>query len=453
MHWVDDNSVALFVDLYELTMAASYHAHDLEGPATFDLVVRSLPQRRGYLAACGLDPALAYLESLHFDSSALEYLGSLELFTDSFLERLAGLRFTGEVWAIPEGELVFPNEPLVRVTAPIVEAQIVETFLLNCLGYQTMIATKATRVATACAGRAFVDFSPRRDHGTDAAMKTARASAIGGAAGTSLVLAGRAYGLELSGTMAHSYVMRFASETDAFLTFARDFPGRSIFLIDTFDTDEAARSLAAMADRLRVEDLVPQAVRLDSGDLAALSRSVRRILDDGGLRDVRIFASGDLDEYRIAGLLAAKAPIDAFGVGTQLGTSGDAPHLGVVYKLAEDPTGPKIKLSADKITLPGRKQVHRVAGDGGRILHDVLDLEDAEPPPGSRAVLEPVMRDGRRIAPPDPIDTLRERCRAALDTLPPRLRALEPTGPPYEVRVGPALDALARKLIEEHRPL
>jgi nicotinate phosphoribosyltransferase len=450
MHWVDDDNVALFVDLYELTMAGSYHEHGLDEPATFDLVVRALPPRRGYLVSCGLDHALHYLETLHFDAEALDYLASLGLFTDSFLERLARLRFTGEVWAIPEGDLVFANEPLVRVTAPLVEAQIVETFLLNCFGYQTMIATKATRVATACAGRAFVDFSPRRDHGTDAAMKTARASYLGGASGTSLVLAGHAYGLELSGTMAHSYVMRFASETEAFLNYARDFPSRAIFLIDTYDSEQAARALADMAERLRAEHLVPRAVRLDSGDLAALSRSVRRILDDGGLADVRIFASGDLDEYRIAELVAAGAPIDAFGVGTQLGTSGDAPYLGVVYKLAEDPTGPKIKLSADKLTLPGRKQVHRVFDDG-QVAHDVIELEGEEPPSSSRPVLERVMLDGGRVAPVESLDALRDRCRTALGALPLRLRALEPEGPPYEVRLGPALDALVHKLTEQHR--
>jgi nicotinate phosphoribosyltransferase len=327
-----------------------------------------------------------------------------------------------------------------RVTAPIVEAQIVETFLLNCLGYQTMIATKATRVATACAGRAFVDFSPRRDHGTDAAMKTARASAVGGAAGTSLVLAGRAYGLELSGTMAHSYVMRFPSETDAFLTFARDFPGRAIFLIDTFDTEEAARSLAAMADRLRVEDLVPQAVRLDSGDLAALSRSVRQILDDGGLRDVRIFASGDLDEYRIAGLLAEEAPIDAFGVGTRVGVSADAPYLDSVYKLVEFNGRPTLKLSEAKATEPGRKQTFR--GPEG----DMIGLREETAPPRSEPMLVPVMRGGRRTGPRRGLEVARRLFEADLVRLPQEAcRLVDPVAP-----VARLSDAL-RRLTDEAR--
>jgi nicotinate phosphoribosyltransferase len=445
--WVDDANVALFTDLYELTMAASYYSHDLDEPATFDLFARDLPPRRAYLVSCGLDVALDYLEKLHFDDDALAYLRSLELFDEAFLSRLGGLSFTGELWAIPEGELVFPNEPLVQVTAPLVEAQIVETFLLNCLGYQTMIATKAARVATACDDRTFVDFSPRRDHGTDAAMKTARAAYIGGASGTSLVLAGKAYGLALSGTMAHSYVMRFASEADAFLTYARDFPGRAIFLIDTYDTIKGAHTVVEVAEKLEPE-LLPRAVRLDSGDLAELAPAVRRILDDGGLTEVQIFASGDLDEYRIAELMAAGAPIDAFGVGTQLGTSGDAPHVGVVYKLVEDAGGPKVKLSTDKVTLPGRKQIFRRTDDNGALGCDVLALQD-ETVDDARPVLRSVMRGGRRTGEREPLDVLRDRCRASVGSLPDRLRALEPEGPPYEVQISPGLDALVHRLHEQ----
>jgi nicotinate phosphoribosyltransferase len=447
MSRVDDANAALFADLYELTMAASYHAHDLDEPATFDLFARHLPPRRGYLVSCGLDTALEYLEKLRFDDDAVAYLRSLGMFDESFLSRLGSLRFTGEVWAIPEGELVFPNEPIVQVTAPLVEAQIIETFLLNCIGYQTMIATKAVRVATACGERSFVDFSPRRDHGTDAAMKTARAAYIGGAMGTSLALAGRTYGLALSGTMAHSYVMRFDSEADAFLTYARDFPGRAIFLIDTYDTVKAAHTVVEVTEKLEPE-LRPRAVRLDSGDLATLAPAVRRVLDDGGLTDVQIFASGDLDEYRIAELVTTGAPIDAFGVGTQLGTSGDAPHVGVVYKLVEDTTGPKVKLSTDKVTLPGRKQVFRRTDDDGVLASDVLGLP-GETISNSRPVLESVMRDGKRVQEPEPLDTLRERCRASVGALPARLRALEPDGPPYEVQISPLLDDLVHRLHEQ----
>jgi nicotinate phosphoribosyltransferase len=446
MSWVDDANVALFADLYELTMAASYHAHGLDEPATFDLFARDLPPRRGYLVSCGLETALDYLERLRFDDDLLAYLRSLGLFDEAFLARLGSLRFTGDVWAIPEGELVFPNEPIVQVTAPLVEAQIVETFLLNCLGYQTMIATKAARVATACADRTFVDFSPRRDHGTDAAMKAARAAYIGGATGTSLVLAGQAYGLALSGTMAHSYVMRSNSEADAFLTYARDFPGRATFLIDTFDTLKGAQTVVEVAAKLEPE-LLPRAVRLDSGDLATLAPAVRRILDDGGLTDVQIFASGDLDEYRIAELLAGGAPIDAFGVGTQLGTSGDAPHVGVVYKLVEDASGPKVKLSTDKVTLPGRKQIFRRTDDHGVLHSDVLALQD-EAIADARPVLRPVMRGGEQVGDREPLAALRARRREAVGALPTRLRALEPEGPPYDVQISPDLDDLVHQLHE-----
>jgi nicotinate phosphoribosyltransferase len=446
MTWVDDANVALFADLYELTMAASYHAHGLDEPATFDLFARHLPPRRGYLVSCGLETGLDYLEQLRFDENALSYLRSLQMFDESFLSRLGSLRFTGDVWAIPEGELVFPNEPIVQVTAPLVEAQIVETFLLNCVGYQTMIATKAARVGTACGDRTFVDFSPRRDHGTDAAMKTARASYIGGATGTSLVLAGQTYGLELSGTMAHSYVMRFNSEADAFLTYARDFPGRAVFLIDTYDTIKGAQTIVEIAGKLEPE-LLPRAVRLDSGDLATLAPAVRRTLDDGGLPDVQIFASGDLDEYRIAELMAGGAPIDAFGVGTQLGTSGDAPHVGVVYKLVEDASGPKVKLSTDKVTLPGRKQVFRRTDDDGLLQRDVLGLQD-ETIADTRSMLQPVMRGGERIGSREPLDALRDRCREAVGALPGRLRALEPQGLPHEVQISPGLDDLVHRLHE-----
>ncbi len=448
MAGLDGAETALFTDLYELTMAASYHTLGMVEPATFELYAHDLPPRRGYLVACGLEPALDSLERWSFDEAGVAYLASLDLFEAPFLRYLADVRFTGDVWAIPEGDLAFPHEPLLRVTAPLIEAQLVETLLLNCIGFQTMIATKATRVATACEGRPFVDFSPRRDHGTDAALKVARAAFVGGAAGTSLVLAGRDLGLELSGTMAHSYVMRFDDERDAFLAFARAYRGNAVLLLDTYDTEAAAHLVAALADQLRAERIVPRAVRLDSGDLDQLSRSVRGILDGAGLMDVRIFASGDLDEYRIHDLVAGGAPVDAFGVGTQLGTSGDAPHLNVVYKLVEDTTGPKSKLAPDKVTLPGRKQVYRSERDGCS-SHDVLALHDEPGVPG-RPVLAPAMTRGRRTQPREPLQVARERCAAALEALPAHLRRLDPGDPAYQVRVSGPLDDLARKLRATH---
>ncbi len=455
MRWVGDDNVALFTDLYELTMAASYHARGLNEPATFDLFSRKLPPRRGYLIACGLEQALDYLERLSFGPDALDYLRSLGTFDPSFLDRLAELEFTGDVWAIPEGELVFGGEPILRVTAPLIEAQIVETYLLNVVGFQTMVASKAARVATACGNRAFVDFSARRDHGADAALLAARAAAVGGAVGTSLVLAGEAFGLPLSGTMAHSYVMRADDEEEALQAFAEDYGEHAVLLIDTYDTEDGARQAVRIAERLQRDGRpIFRGVRLDSGDLASLAHSVRRILDDGGLAEVEIFASGDLDEDRIAALVAADAPIDAFGVGTRLGTSADASHVDVVYKLAEDAGHAKLKLSEGKATDPGRKQVHRVVVDGVAD-HDVLALAD-ERVDGARPLLAEVMAGGRRTRTAETLDALRTRARAAVASFPARLRALDPEGPPYEVRRSSGLQDLAAELTDQvtrdHRP-
>lgn len=445
--WVADGNVALLTDLYELTMAASYHANGLDEPATFDLFVRGLPPERNFLVACGLDDALDYLSELHFAESALEYLGTLGLFQDSFLDYLSELEFSGDVWAVPEGEAVFPNEPLLEVTAPLIQAQIVETALLNIVGFQTMVASKAVRVRLACADREFVDFSARRDHGVDAAVKAARASFVAGAAATSNVLAGQMYGIPVTGTMAHSYVMRYNDEYEAFAAFMRDFPTKATLLLDTYDTEEGARTAVRVARDLASEGLRPQAVRLDSGDLVELAKSVRRILDDGGLDDVRIFASGDLDEHRIADMLRQSAPVDAFGVGTQLGTSGDAPHLGVVYKLVEDVTGSKMKLSSGKSTLPGRKQVFRTSRDG-TLVHDVVTV--AGDGLEGKPVLEQVMSAGRTVGDRPALAELRSRCTRTLDSLPLRLRSLEPGQPPYEVRVSQALETVVASARADH---
>jgi nicotinate phosphoribosyltransferase len=443
-HWVGDDNVALLTDLYELTMAAAYVAHGLDAPATFDLFVRSLPAERAFLVTCGLEQALDYLEGLHFPPAALDYLDSLGIFERRLLDRLASLRFTGEVWAMPEGEICFAGEPLVRLTGPLVEVQLVETFLLNCLGYQTLVASKAARVALACGERSFVDFSARRDHGADAALKAARAAYVGGAAGTSNVLAGMAYRIPLSGTMAHSYVMRFADEAEAYRTFARVFPERSTLLIDTYDTEEGARIVARVATELRTEGIGIRAVRIDSGDIAALSRSVRRILDAAGHGDIEIFASGDLDEHVIVALLAGGAPIDGFGVGTRLGTSADVPWLPVVYKLVEDVSGPKIKIAPHKTTVPGRKQVYRV--EDASDPHDVVALEEEQPPAGGRPLLERSIAGGRRVRPQEPLATIRTRRAAAVARLPERLRRLEPVVEPYSVRLSTGLTALTERL-------
>ncbi|HSL58032.1 MAG TPA: nicotinate phosphoribosyltransferase, partial [Acidimicrobiales bacterium] len=439
----------LFTDLYELTMAAGYLQAGLTHEATFDLFVRHLPERRRFLVAAGLADVLDHLEALSFAPAELDYLASLSLFDDELLHHLAGLRFSGEVWAVPEGEVVFNAEPLLRVTAPLIEAQLVETRLLNIIGSQTMVASKAARVAIACGHRRFVDFSARRDHGGDAAMQAARASYVGGAVGTSLVAAAARYDITPSGTMAHAFVMGFADERDAFRAFARRFPDGAVLLIDTYDTEEGARRAVEVAHELAPEGVHIAGVRLDSGDLVRLSHAVRQILDEGGLGDTSIFASGDLDEDRITELLAAGSPIDAFGVGTRLGTSADAPSLGAVYKLVDDAAGPKIKLSPDKVTLPGRKQVWRVTDARGVADHDVIGLESESV--DGRPLLEPVLRDGRRLAPSPPLSEARDRAATTIATLPSRLRTLTQRELPYEVRRSPELTALVERLTATHR--
>lgn len=427
---------ALLTDHYELTMAATFFAEKMSQAATFDLFVRELPPTRNFLIACGLEPALEYLESLRFTEEDLDYLRQLGIFDPAFLEFLGDLRFTGEVWALPEGEAVFPAEPLLRVTAPIIEAQIVETYLLNCVGFSTSVASKAARVAIACAGKRFVDFSARRDHGADAALLAARASFIGGAAATSNVLAAKRYGLQPSGTMAHSYVMAFPDERSAFEAFARRFPTSAVLLIDTFDTIEGARIAASVADGLATEGIRIQGVRIDSGDLTELTFTARKIFDTAGHPEIKIFLSGDLDEYRIAELVSAGAPADAFGVGTQLGTSADAAALGCVYKLVEDTSGPKFKLSPGKRTLSGVKQVYRTSRD--RVYTgDVIALVSEPAPPGARPLLEQAMDGGHRTRSAALAD-LKERCRETLEALPEAIRSLGPADA-YEVSVSPGL--------------
>jgi len=444
MPWVTDANAALLTDLYELTMAASYHRHGMTHDATFDLFVRELPRHRNFLVVAGLEEALHYLEELNFDAESLEYLASLEMFDPAFLDYLSTLRFTGDVWAMPEGTVAFAREPLLSVTAPLIEAQIVETFLLNAITFQTMIASKAARVDIAVGERSFIDFSLRRDHGADAGLKAARASFIGGAAATSNVLAGSLFGIPVNGTMAHSYVMSFDSEVDAFRTFARDFPDRAVLLIDTFDVIRGAHRAVEVAQELADEGVHLRAVRIDSGDLGALARDVRAILDDAGLHDTQIVLSGDLDEYRVKELIEGEVPVDAFGVGTQMGTSADAPSLGGVYKLVWDErSGPKVKLSTGKVTLPGRKQVHRFTGPDGRFHTDMISLNKEEIH-GSTPLLEKVMMEGERTHDPEPLVEMQRRCLASLHALPGHLLSLEQDAN-YVVDLSPDLRSLERE--------
>jgi nicotinate phosphoribosyltransferase len=436
------SEASLLIDRYELTMAASYHRRGMDEPAVFELFARHLPPHRDWLMVAGVGPALSLVEAMRFEAPALDYLRSLGLAPD-FLDYLAQFRFTGAVDAMPEGTVAFAGEPLLRVTAPRIEAQLLETLLLNQVNFQTAIATKAARLVLAAGpGGQIVDFSPRRDHGTDAAMKAARSAAIAGASGTSNVAAALRYGLRPVGTMAHSYVLSFPDEQQAFEAFMQDVPGSAVMLVDTFDTPAGVRHAIAAA---RATGTRLQGVRLDSGDLLALSRATRALLDEAGMAEARIMASGDLDERRIAALVAAGAPIDTWGVGTALGTSLDAPAVGGVYKLVAD-RGPGgawrgvAKRSPEKATLPGPKQVFRRLHDGV-MQADVIAAAGEQV--AGRALLEPAMRGGRVLL-DEPLAALRARAASELAALPPELR--HPDGPParaYPVLLSPVLRRLA----------
>jgi nicotinate phosphoribosyltransferase len=405
----------LLTDLYELNMAASYLRRGMYESATFSLYVRGLPPERGFLVAAGLEPCLAFLESFSFRPDDLDYLSSIG-FDDRAVEDFRGLRFDGDVWAVPEGRIVHADEPLLEVTAPIAVAQLVETYLLNQVTLHTTLASKAARYVVAAEGRGLVDFAFRRTHGADAADAVARASAMVGFSATSNVDAARRHGLNVAGTMAHSFVEAFPTEEEAFRAFAQDHPARTTFLVDTYDTAQGVRNaIATIGDLGLSGDL---GVRLDSGDLGALAREARRLLDDAGLDQARIFASGGLDEHEVAELVAAGSPIDAFGIGTQLGVSADAPYVDTVYKLVEYDGRPTMKLSAGKVSAPGRKQVWRQA-NGDLIAHrHEARVPDAEP------LLQRVMDGGRRIGNTPSLDTMRAIFRADLHQLPSGARRL-----------------------------
>jgi len=423
----------LLADLYELNMAASYLRRSMTGQATFSLFVRDLPPGRGFLVAAGLADCLRFLEDFSFTPDELDYLRRARGYPEETLRAFAGLRFTGEVRAVPEGRVVFAGEPLLEVTAPVAEAQLAETVLLNHVTFQTAVATKAARCVLAARGAQLVDFAFRRTQGIDAGLAVARASAIAGFTATSNVAAAQRYGLAAAGTMAHSFIEAFGDEQAAFAAFAEDFPGVITFLVDTYDTGRGVRNAIEVTRRLRLPG--PVGVRLDSGDLAALARMARAMLDQAGLGDARIFASGSLDEYAIAALAAAGAPIDAYGVGTKMGVSADAPYLDSAYKLAVYEGRPVMKLSAGKTSPPGAKQVYR--GPDG----DVLALRDEPLPPGHQPLLVPVMRDGRRVSAPEPLAAAQQRCRAELAWLPPAARALrDPVAVP--VRISEQLKTL-----------
>jgi nicotinate phosphoribosyltransferase len=440
-------SPALFTDLYELTMLQAYFEEQMRDTAVFSLFVRRLPERRNFLLACGLDDVLTYLETLRFDDAALDYLATLGRFSPAFLEYLRAFRFTGDVNAVPEGTPIFPHEPILEIVAPIGEGQFVETFVINQIHLQTMLASKAARVVAAAAGRQVVDFGLRRIHGLDAGMKAARAFTIAGVEATSNVAAGQAYGLQVAGTMAHSYIQSHDDEADAFRAFARIFPD-TVLLVDTYDTLAAVEKIVRLAGEMGADFRV-SAIRLDSGDLVALSRRARQILDAGGLPQVRIFASGSLNEDKVAALVAAEAPIDGFGVGTEMGVSADAPSLEIIYKLVEYAGRGRLKLSPGKTVLPGQKQVFR-REEGGVATHDVLACDD-EALPG-RPLLQPVMKGGRRL-PNACVDLVQARATARdeLARLPAALRGLPTAADPFRVEISDALARSRDALRRTHR--
>ncbi|MGQ0665771.1 MAG: nicotinate phosphoribosyltransferase [Nitrospiraceae bacterium] len=438
---MNPSTSALLTDLYELTMAQAYQEQGMEELAAFEFFVRKLPLHRNFLVAAGLEQALDFLSGLHLTQDELGWLDQSRRFTPALLRYLETLQFTGDVDAMPEGTIVFPHEPMLRIVAPLPQAQLVESRVMNLLNFQTMVASKAARSVLVAGGKPLIDFGLRRAHGAEAGLLAARASYLAGFAGTATVLAGMAYGVPLYGTMAHSFVQAHRDEAIAFEYFAQAQPDNVVLLIDTYDTEAAARKVVSLAPALSAKGITVKGVRLDSGDLADHARKVRRILNEGGLFHAQILASGNLDEYRLKELIDSCAPIDSFAVGTAMTTSADAPSLDCAYKLQEYAGRPCRKRSEGKATWPGRKQVYRSYADDGRLDHDVVTTHDDHLP--GEPLLVPVMRNGRRLTPSPGLTELRQRAAAQLERLPTSLRNLE-DAPAYETRISAPLQDLAR---------
>jgi nicotinate phosphoribosyltransferase len=430
-------------------MAACYFDRDMQGEATFSLFIRKYPAQRGYFVAAGLSEALAYLETLRFTNEDLAYLASTGLFQTRFLDYLKGVRFTGSVHALPEGSIFFEGEPILEASAPIIEAQFAETFIINAVSLQTMIATKASRSIVAAAGRPLVDFALRRTQGSDAGLKVARASYLAGFAGTSNVLAGKLYGIPIFGTMAHSYITSFPHEIDAFRVFARNFPGAATLLIDTYDNIAGARHAVTVAKEMEARGQRLQYVRLDSGDMAAISQEVRRILDQNGLDYIHILASGSFDEDKIARVLADGARIDAFAVGTKMGVSADAPYFDIAYKLVRYADRPVMKLSTGKVTLVDKKQVWRTFDPQGAMQRDTIALRREAMPAGA-PLLQPVMVNGRIIQPLPTLAESRDFFQSQFARLPAVYKHLQAPAI-YPVSLSPGLKELQSQVVQQIR--
>ena len=459
---LDPGEVALCTDLYELTVSAAFFEHAMNEPAAFEMALRRMPPNRGFMLAAGVERLIEALESYRFDAAAIAYLESLKIFKPAFLDYLAGFRFTGNVRALGEGAIFFAGEPILEVHAPLIEGQIVETLVLNQLGFAAMAATKAARCVGVAQGRRLIDFGARRAQGADAALIAARSSYMAGFAGTASVLAGRRYGIPVFGTMSHSFVMAYERERAAFENFAASFAAPATFLVDTYDTIRGIENAAAAGAKLRESGAKLAGIRLDSGNLQMLAVRARKILDQHGLGDVAIFASGNLDEYKIAELLSVRAPIDAFGVGTALAVSDDAPAGDFTYKLVEYKGQPRLKMSAGKASTPGRKQIFRALNSAGESIGDLVGALDESPATVARVLkvpaaqvlpmLEVQMEHGVRKMPRPELNQSRARAAAALEKLDPRYRMIRKPVE-YPVRQSAAINAMtiSEKVRADHR--
>jgi nicotinate phosphoribosyltransferase len=436
---------AMLTDLYELTMAASYYEHGIVAPATFSLFIRKYPPHRGYFVSAGLNQVLNFLESFSFDQEDLDYLDSKNLFSNDFLDYLSHLRFTGDIHAIEEGRIFFKDEPILELTAPIIQGQVVETFIINAINFGVIIATKASRCIHAAQGKNIVDFSLRRTHGANAGIQAARACYMTGFSSTSNVLAGKLYNIPLSGTMAHSYILSFDEEIDAFRAFSKSFPENSVLLIDTYDTIEGARKAAQVAKEMADQGFSLKGVRLDSGDMSRLSQEVRKILNDKDLEDVPIFASGGFDEFRIAESIEKGAQIDAFGVGTRVGVSSDAPYTNIAYKLVEYDKKPVLKLSSGKQNIPSSKQIFRTFFEG-QLKNDVIGLRD-EKLEGEK-LLKKVMENGKPLRLPEPLQEIRQRFIKEFQSLDDSIKAIR-NPKSFPVYLSPKLKNLQEQVIRK----
>ena len=438
---MNPSTSALLTDLYELTMAQAYLEQGMDEPAVFEFFVRKLPAHRNFFVAAGLEQVVDYFSEFHFSQEELAWLDQSGQFSSRLLDYLETLRFTGDVEAMCEGTMFFPHEPILRIIAPLPQAQLVESRVMSLLNFQTMVASKAARSVLIAAGKPLIDFGLRRAHGAEAGLLAARASYLAGFAGTATVLAGMVYGIPLYGTMAHSFVQTHEDELVAFEHFAQSQPDNLVLLIDTYDTEAAAGKVVSLAKTLKTKGITLKGVRLDSGDLADHARKVRRILDEGGLRCAQILASGNLDEYRLRDLVQIGAPIDSFAIGTAMTTSSDAPSLDCAYKLQEYGGRPCRKRSEGKATWPGRKQIYRYHMDDGRFDHDIVTTHDDRLP--GEPLLQLVMKNGCLLAPSPDFAELRRYAAAQLEQLPESLQALE-TVPAYDVRISLALQSLAQ---------